>query len=137
MLQRIVQLEAEAFGVDGLNEWTLVPLARHGRIYCLLLDGDLAGAAQYLRDWDNRGLAYLVGIAVFKRHRGRGLGTDLMKRTLLAMAEDGITEVELTVDPANLAALAVYQNNLGFRVSERRKNEYGEGRDRLVMRVTI
>lgn len=33
LIQRLVELEREAFGVGGLNEWHLVPFIRHGRVY--------------------------------------------------------------------------------------------------------
>ncbi|NPV90549.1 MAG: GNAT family N-acetyltransferase [Firmicutes bacterium] len=134
LIKQIVQLENEAFGADGLTEWVLVPLVRHGRVYCLTIGNRLVGAAQYLRDWDNPELAYLVGIAVAKSHQGQGWGTELMKESMRSMSRDGIRELELTVAPDNRGAVEVYKRKLGFVEAGYRRNEYGEGRDRLVMR---
>lgn len=133
LIKKIVQLENESFGTDGLTEWTLVPLVRHGRVFCLTIDGVLVGVAQYMRDWDNRQLAYLVGIAVSSSYRGQGWGTELMKESMLSLIRDGIHELELTVDLANHSAVEVYKRKLGFKEVGYRKNEYGEGIDRLVM----
>jgi ribosomal-protein-alanine N-acetyltransferase len=51
--------------------------------------------------------------------------------------QENITEIELTVDPNNVAAVAIYEKKLGFQIIERRENEYGMGENRLVMKLTL
>lgn len=137
LLRRLVQLEREAFGVGGLNEWHLVPFIRHGRVYAIRKNEDVVGSVQYMLDWDSPCKAYMVGVSVAKEVRGQGLGTELIKKSLQALANENIDEVELTVDAANVAAIRVYEGKLGFLAKMIRKDEYGEGENRLVMTLSL
>jgi len=133
----IVQLEKESFGDGGMNEWHLVPLIRHGRVYVACIEGEVVGSVQYLLDWENPLKAYMFGVAITKTWQGKGLGTEFLKQSFHALAESNIQEVELTVDPNNTAAVKVYETKLGFMVTDFRKNEYGAGENRLVMQLLL
>jgi len=137
LLQRLAQLDKEAFGEGGMNEWHLVPLIRHGRVYVLKKDVEIIGAIQYMLDWASPPKCYMVGVSISKEFRGLGLGTELLKKSLRAVFKENITEVELTVDPNNASAIKIYEDKLGFKVTDSRKNEYGEGEDRLVMTLLL
>lgn len=137
LLQRLVQLEREAFGLGGLNEWHLVPFIRHGRVYVTRKNQEVIGMVQYMLDWDNPRKAYMMGVSIAKEAHGQGLGTDFIKKSLQALANENIEEVELTVDPANVAAIRVYEGKLGFVAQEVRPNEYGQGENRLVMTISL
>ncbi len=133
VVRRLVELEAEAFGPGGMNEWQLVPLIRHGRVFALRRDGEIIGAVQYMVDWENRNKAYVVGISIDGRLRGQSLGTKLFAQSLTKLSKDGIATVELTVAPQNAAAIKVYRDKLGFRDAGFLPAEYGEGEDRVLM----
>ena len=137
VIQRLIQLEKEAFGEGGMNAWHLVPLIRHGRVYVLKKDAEIIGFIQYMLDWDSPQKAYMVGVEISQEFRGLGLGTKLIKKTLQTLSKEKIQGVELTVDPNNSGAVKVYENKLGFKVTDSRKNEYGEGEDRLVMTLSL
>jgi len=137
IVESIVKIEAEAFGNGGMNEWHLVPLIRHGRVYVARIDGQVVGSVQYLLDWENPRKAYMFGIAFTQAWQGRGLGTEFLKQSFRALAENNIEQVELTVDPNNTAAVKVYENKLGFVITGFRNNEYGEGENRLVMQLAL
>ena len=116
-----------------MNEWHLVPLIRHGRVY-VIKDSDIViGSVQYILDWNCPKKAYMFGVAVSENYRGKGVGTKLLIESFEALKKENIEEVELTVDPENAAAVNVYHAKLGFEVTDFRKNEYGDGEDRLVM----
>lgn len=136
LLERLVELEQEAFGCGGMNEWHLVPLIRHGGIFVSKNNDIVVGAVQYMRDWNKPELAYLVGISVAAEARGKGIGTKLLAESIQNLFEDKFAEVELTVAADNAAAVKVYKEKLGFEVTEFRQNEYGQGQDRLVMVLT-
>ncbi len=136
LLERLVQLEREAFGVGGMNEWHLVPVIRHGRVFVIKDNDVVVGEVQYMLDWDKPGLAYLFGVSVASEVRGKGIGTELLINSIKSLFEDKVTTVELTVEANNLAAIKVYKEKLGFEVTEFRENEYGPGQDRLVMVLT-
>ncbi len=133
LLKMLVQFDKENLGAGGLDEWSMVPAIRHGRVFARFDNEKLVASAQFLRDWDNPHLAYLIGVSVAKDSRGKGLGTELLKESFIQLRSDGITEIELTVSPDNHQAIDVYQRKLGFVVREFRPNEYGDGEDRLAL----
>lgn len=137
IIQRLVQLDKEAFAEGGMNAWHLVPIIRHGRVYVLKKDKEIIGSIQYLLDWDCPKKAYMVGVSISKEFQGQGLGTGFIKESLRALSRGNIEEVELTVDANNTPAVKVYEGKLGFKVTESRKNEYGDGEDRLVMILSL
>ena len=137
LLQRLVQLEKEAFGIGGLNEWSLLPFIRHGRVYIAKQQQEVVGLIEYMRDWSNPHKAYLVGVSIAKEMRGQGLGTILLHTTLRLLEKENIEEIELTVDPKNLGAIKVYEEKLGFIKKSFRVDEYGAGENRLVMSLLL
>jgi ribosomal-protein-alanine N-acetyltransferase len=137
LLQQLVQLEREAFGAGGLNEWHLVPFIRHGRIYVASEQQGAVGLIQYMRDWDNPRKAYLMGVSIAKEKRGQGLGTMLIRTSLQALKKENMEEVELTVNPDNRGAIKVYVEKLGFIAKCTRPDEYGAGENRLVMALSL
>ncbi|HWP95483.1 MAG TPA: GNAT family N-acetyltransferase [Syntrophomonadaceae bacterium] len=136
LIQRLVELESLAFKTGGWNEWTFVPIIRHGLVFCFRLKGEVIGVAEYMRDWEQPSLAYLFGISIEEDHRGQNLGTILLRDSMEELKRQGISNVELTVSPENHPAIAVYRK-LGFEIIEYRKNEYGDGEDRLAMSLAL
>ena len=53
------------------------------------------------------------------------------------LSQENIQEIELTVDPKNVAAVTVYEKKLGFITQELREDEYSEGENRLVMKLSL
>lgn len=134
LVKRLVALEEAAFGHGGMNEWHLVPLIRHGRVYITRKNQEIVGLIQYMLDWNCPQKAYMVGVSIDAKWRGRGVGTELLKESFIWLQQDNIREVELTVDPQNISAVTLYEKKLGFVITELRDNEYGEGENRLVMK---
>jgi len=137
LIARLVEIETEAFGQGGLNVWHLQPLIRHGRVYVYKLDNEIVGLVHYMLDWDHPQKAYMVGVSISKQSRGQGIGAELLKESFEALAKEKIEEVELTVDPDNLAAVKLYQSKLGFLVTDFKHDEYGEGEGRMVMKLNL
>ena len=137
VLKRLVAMESDAFGQGGMNEWQLVPLIRHGRVFIVRRNQEVVGLIQYMLDWSSPQKAYMVGVSIDKEWRGRGVGTELLKESFTRLQQENIKEIELTVDPANIPAVAIYEKKLGFVTTELRDNEYGEGEDRLVMKLIL
>jgi len=132
-VENLIEIEKQAFGNAGLDQWTLVPLIRHGKVIALRYKNEIIGGAQFIRDWEDSLRAYLVGIAINSDYQGKGLGTRFLNGCLAILKDEGIGSVELTVDPSNKPAVRMYKDKLGFKTIETRKNEYGNGADRLVM----
>lgn len=90
-----------------------------------------------MRAWDNPGLAYLVEMAVEGESQGKGYGYYLLLQSLHHLKKNGLSIVVLTVDPNNSRARHIYCDKFGFEFVEYRKNEYGQGRDRLFLRLEL
>ena len=111
---------------------------REGDLGFVALDtesGRPVGAAWCrLSEGDDKGFAYLddetpeLGVAVLPEHRGKGVGTALLRR-LLAEAAERFKAVSLSVSPNN-PAVRLYER-LGFRTVDVR------GDDHPVMRIEL
>ena len=137
IIARLVEIETEAFGPGGLNVWHLEPLIRHGRVYVYRSENEIVGLVHYMLDWDRPQKAYMVGVSISKESRGQGIGAKLLKGSFEALSKETIEEVELTVDPNNVAAVKLYESKLGFLVTDFKHDEYGEGEGRLVMKLLL
>lgn len=137
IIDQLIEMDQQAFGEGGLDEWTMVPILRHGRIVALYHGKQIIGGAQFLRDWDDMHKAYLYGVSIAKEHRGKKFGTYFLKLCFNQLKEENFDTIELTVDPDNHRAIRVYQKKLGFKIMDERKNEYGKGEDRIIMQVKI
>jgi len=79
---------------------------------------------------------HVVSIAVREQHRGKGVGTMLMRATQEAMTKRNATESYLEVRVSNSEAIALYQR-LGYKVSGRLEAYYKDGEAALVMAIQI
>ena len=73
---------------------------------------DYCGTAQGVRDEHGQGGIQNIGIT--PEHRGRGVGTCLIYRTLRGFREAGLAKVYLEVTARNVGAVRLYRR-LGFR----------------------
>lgn len=136
IIQEIIEIEQEAFGAGGLNEWSITPFIYHGAVYIARIDQEVVGVIEYMRDFDKVNKTYLYGLAVDKDYRNQGIGNKLLKYSLNKLKGDKIKEVELTVDPDNEEALNLYRE-FGFERIAYRKAEYGPGEDRKIMKLDL
>ncbi|MEU0199514.1 MULTISPECIES: GNAT family N-acetyltransferase [unclassified Streptomyces] len=83
------------------------------------------------------GFGWILSIGVARARRGRGLGRRLMTEALHRLGTDGAVEARLAVHPANEAALGLYKS-LGFVAEgDVRRDYYGPGEDRLLLRLDL
>ena len=64
----------------------------------------------------SQGVGHITQICVTPSLKGKGLGYELLRRSLLALVEGGCRSVSLTVTAANTPALHLYQR-VGFRTA--------------------
>ena len=133
IIDKLIEIESEAFGEGGLNQWGLVPMIYHGLVYVIWLDKEPVGLAEYMRDMEDIKKAYLYGLAISKRYQGKGFGSQLLDYSLMDLSKRRIKKVELTVDPNNQNAVYIYHHKFGFDKIDYREDEYGLGEDRLIM----
>ena len=135
----MIELEKDAFpGLGAVDEQTLVPLARYGKLLLYRQIGDERPVAvcECMRDYRQPDKAYIFGYYVRSDQHGKGLGTQFLQKVLEILRADGFQKVSLTVSEANLAAVKVYKK-LGFMTIEIRNDEFGAGEDRLYMEKAL
>jgi len=79
---------------------------------------------------------HIVSIAVKEQHRGKGVGTMLMRASQDAMVIKDATESYLEVRVTNDEAVALYRR-LGYAVTSRLEAYYKDGEAALVMATKI
>lgn len=79
---------------------------------------------------------HVVSIAVKESHRGKGVGTILLRTAQEEMLKKSSTECYLEVRVSNEGAIALYQR-LGYKVSGRLDAYYKDGEAALVMAIPL
>ncbi len=79
---------------------------------------------------------HVVSIAVKEEHRGKGVGTMLMRASQDAMVGKAATESYLEVRVTNSGAIELYQK-LGYAVASRLEAYYKDGEAALVMAAKL
>jgi ribosomal-protein-alanine N-acetyltransferase len=79
---------------------------------------------------------HIVSIAVKEQHRGKGIGTMLMRTSQDAMEAKSVNESYLEVRVTNAEAIALY-GGLGYSVTSRLESYYKDGEAALVMATKI
>ena len=75
---------------------------------------------------------HIISIATMEAHRGKGVGTSLIRRTMDEMRKGGCKEVFLEVRVTNDDAVRLYKN-LGFQVSGTMHGYYKDGESAYLM----
>jgi ribosomal protein S18 acetylase RimI-like enzyme len=129
-IEQIIEIEKEAFGVSGgVDEWILKPMIRYGKVLVLVNDGEVAGIAEYIRDFGGKEV-FLYGFSIKKEYRKHGYGKKLLEDSINYFKQYGIKKMSLTVGLENKVAIELYKK-IGFKNEKLLKNEYGKGIDRL------
>lgn len=101
--------------------------------YVVELDGELCGYVLVGHDSESRE-AWLLGLGVIDRYRGRGLGRELMARADDICVKSRVRTAFITVRPDNAAAVHLYES-FGFtQEGPEKENYYGNQEARAVLR---
>ncbi len=108
------------------------------------LDGALVGYVMcrieygfsHLRKLGLARKGHVVSIAVKDEHRGKGVGTLLMRSSQEEMVKKAATEVYLEVRVSNTEAISLYQR-MGYKVAGRLEAYYKDGEAALVMAIQV
>jgi len=84
----------------------------------------------------NEGHAWVLRLKVREDLRRRGFGRLLLQRLLDTLGDGGVSEVLLSVSPQNVPAVRLYES-AGFGVAGKEEGYFGDGEDRLVMRLPL
>lgn len=136
IMDGIVEMEKSTFGrFGGVDLWILKPIVKFGRVFAVIENGKVIGAAEFMVAFD-RPEAFLYGFSVMEEYRERGIGTNLLIHGENYFKEYGIKVVSLTVDPKNEKAITLYKN-LNYYVESLEIDEYEQGIDRYIMKKNL
>lgn len=131
-IEQIIEVEKEAFGESGgVDEWILKPIIRYGKVFVLIIEDEVIGIAEYIRDFDGDEV-FLYGFSIKKEYRKCGYGKKLLEKSIEVFRENKIKKIGLTVALGNEGAIELYKK-MGFKKEEMLKDEYGKGIDRLYL----
>ena len=138
LIDKLTKLELENLGAGAaLNEWQIPVIIRYGRfIIAKNPQQKIVGACQALRSWKDAATAFIHSFYISKELRNKGVGKKLLKYSIDLFFIEGLSRIELTVDPENEAAVSLYKK-IGFKVLQLKKDEYGTGNDRYLMFLKI
>ncbi len=90
--------------------------------YVAELNGDIIGWADILpRDLPVMRHVGLLGMGVVAVHRGKGIGSELLEKTLTHAFDSGLKRIELEVYASNASAIKLYQK-FGFELEGTKRN---------------
>lgn len=116
--------EQEISFIEGHNK------AARDLLILAFVDGEYAGNCSYEAESASRRNAHRagMGIALFQKYTGMGLGRILMDRMIKYAKESGFEQLELTVVSDNVRAIRLYKS-FGFQECGRMpdSNKYDDG----------
>lgn len=138
-LKMMIELEKDAFpGLGAVDEQTLIPLTRYGKLIQYRQHNDPRPVAicEVMRDYRDIHKAYIFGFYVRSDQQGKGVGKLFLQEIYPILKQEGFHKVCLTVSIKNEAAVKLYEK-LGFVIKETRFDEFGEGENRYYMEYFI
>lgn len=140
LIEKIKELEIRNLGKEAsINQWVIPVIIRYGKFIAAIdrkSDSGIIGVCQIIREWKEVNCAFMHSFYIDSKYRGRGIGKELLEKTTDILKKEGFDAVELTVGPDNRAAGRLYRK-LGFKEIGLRKDEYGRGIDRILMRLEL
>lgn len=135
----MIELEQDAFsGIGAVDEQTLVPIARYGKMIWYKSEGDVRpiAVAEIMRSYESPETAYVFGYYVRSDWQGKGIGRQFLQEVIAYLREDRFLNVTLTVNVENTAAITLYER-CGFVIKETRQDEFGVGENRYCMMLIL
>ncbi|MBA7568061.1 hypothetical protein ES708_09781 [subsurface metagenome] len=140
LVSRIGKLEKKNLGSEAsINQWVIPVIIRYGKFIVAQKSrdsSDIIGVCELIRSWKDKNTAFIHSFYIDKEYRKKGIGRVLLGRVIDILKNDDFKEIELTVDPGNKTTNQFYKD-FGFKKIILRKNEYGRGMDRDLMRLKL
>lgn len=128
----VARLDAELFSSQAFGPQPMALMGHAGWVYAQF-DQERAVAYAVVLPTRVKGRAFVMSVGVATSERGRGRATALMRQIIRDLTGEGVSELVLTVDPANQAAVSLYRDKLQFTLSAELFEHFGRGEDRLLL----
>lgn len=136
-IEQLVALEQQCFQSDQISARSFKRFIKQNKHIFIgaYQKNELLGYALTLHHQGTR-LARLYSVAISDRARGQGIAQQLLALSEQQALERGALFYRLEVNPANQAAISLYQK-LGFKVFGQLKDYYQDGSDALRMQKLL
>ncbi len=135
-LRQIAEIDRQAFAEDGISVFNLAQFTRSGAVFGLLANTRVVAEAVLLRNIHDSG-AVVFGFAVDEKCHGQGYGGIMMQRLIQIVRQSGISYLELTMNPDNLAARKLYMEKAGFEKKQELMPHPQKNEPRWLMRLNL
>ncbi len=133
-IEKICMLEREIFGVDAYPKYLVRYLIENSDFFLVAcIDEEVIG---YICGEIKLQRGHIITLAVDSRFRGRGIGSELLKRFLNFLKEKGAKSVYLEVSVRNRRAIRFYEKH-GFKIIGLISKFYNDGSDAYVMSLEV
>ncbi len=140
LVEKIAELEKRNLGREAsINKWIIPVIIRYGKFIVAEKNShssDIIGVCELIKHWKKENTAFIHSFYVDKKYRNKGIGKKLLQKVIDILKNNNFKVIELTVDPDNEAGGRLYKL-FGFEKISLRKNEYGRGADRNLMRLEL
>ena len=94
----------------------------HNKIFLAYAESELVGL-NYVRINKKTGTAGIQWLAVLPEYQNRGIGTALLRRSIVHLMKDDVKPIKIGVDGENESAMVLYKR-VGFQVQEHMTNKF-------------
>jgi len=119
LARTILEVDLKTFNDASLTASTAASLVKHGLIFLLKVDGEVAGTSVCIRSFDDPDEAVIYSVGVLPAWRGRGMGSRMVRGMMKSLTDRGFYTVAAQLGRGNQRAVQMYRE-LGFQ-------EEGEG----------
>ena len=74
IIEKIIETDTSGFGETTLSPYTMEAFIRFGKVFVILEDNKIIGAAEFIKSWTDINTVYLVGMAISNNKQNKGLG---------------------------------------------------------------
>ncbi|MCK9223481.1 MAG: GNAT family N-acetyltransferase [Candidatus Muirbacterium halophilum] len=136
ILNKIINIEKESFGIGAIHEWVLAPFILSSKVIVLKVNNEISGVSIFIKEFEEDCVFYFT-LALLKKHRGKGLGKYFFESSVNIIFEKfpKINKIRYTVDPENNFNNEFFKN-YGAKQTDFFKSIYGEGVDRNYVVLT-
>ncbi len=140
LISRIEKLEKRNLGSGAsINRWVIPVIIRYGKFIIAKKSkngSDIIGVCELIRNWAVKNKVFIFSFYIDRDYRKKEIGKKLLQKVINILKDENFKEIELTVDPENKAAARLYRG-FGFKRINFRKDEYGKGINRDLMRLEL
>lgn len=133
----LLRIEEECFGAERFSPETIRAFLERDNTFVLIAEsaGEDVGSAMCLFS-ESEKIGKIASIAVIRRSRGQGIGSQLLDECEKMFQDKGMTKYSLEVETINEPAISLYRST-GYEIIGMLQDFYGFGRNAYYMEKRV